>query len=180
MESGHDKREIAAVLNSVEVAVVSTFAGEQLRSRMMHYAADEDFNMYLATMKGDPKTVQLTHHPSIAILVHKPSDNVSEAKEVEITGKAFIIKNEQERNKAFQLIALRSPVVKYLLETHNEDRLDCIKILPERIKYRVFGEIVQGLPPTVVEFPQHRAVVSDFLCLRKKIKNWVLALRGSF
>ena len=27
------------------------------------------FNIYLATMKGDPKIVQMAHHPSISLLI---------------------------------------------------------------------------------------------------------------
>ena len=180
MEIKHDKKEIVAALNSVEVAVVSTFAGEQVRSRMMHYAVDEELNVYIATMKGDPKTIQLTHHPSVTVLGYKQADNINEARETEITGKAFFIKSDEEKANAFKIIAPKSPVVNYMLESGNEDRLDCIKILQERIKYRIFGEIVQGLPPTVLEFPQHRDSVSDFVRLRKKLKSWIISLRTPF
>ena len=66
---------------------------------MMHYTVDEDFNIYLATMKGDPKTVQITNRPSIALLVHKSEADINDSQEVEIIGKAFIIKDKRERQK---------------------------------------------------------------------------------
>ncbi len=62
MRAQHTKEEILSVLEGVAVAAVATSAGSGMRNRMMHYAADEDLNCYLATMKGDPKTMQITHH----------------------------------------------------------------------------------------------------------------------
>jgi len=52
MSAQHTREEISSVLQSVAVAAVATSAGTRMRNRMMHYAADEDFNCYLATMKG--------------------------------------------------------------------------------------------------------------------------------
>jgi hypothetical protein len=57
---------------------------------MMHYATDENLTTYLATMKGDPKTVQFTSSPSISLLIHEPGADVNESKEIEITGKAVL------------------------------------------------------------------------------------------
>jgi len=67
MSEQRANEEILSLLESVEVAVVATSAGDRVRCRMMHYAYDKNFNTYLATMKGDPKTVQITHHPSMAL-----------------------------------------------------------------------------------------------------------------
>jgi len=56
---------------------------------MMHYATDKNFNVYLATIKGDPKTVQITHHRSIALLIHKSEPDIDDSKEVEVSGKGL-------------------------------------------------------------------------------------------
>ena len=58
--------------------------------------------------------------------------------------------------------------------------LDCGKVVPDTIKFRVFKEIVQGMPPTVLEFPQNRQVVSDWHLIKMKLKNWVMAFRTPF
>lgn len=85
MSTQHSREEILSLMENVEVAAVATSAGEQMRVRMMHYAPDDDFNIYLATMKGDPKTVQMTDHPSISLLVYQPGADINESTEVEIT-----------------------------------------------------------------------------------------------
>ncbi|MBI4267957.1 MAG: 1,4-dihydroxy-2-naphthoate octaprenyltransferase, partial [Chloroflexi bacterium] len=68
----------------------------------------------------------------------------------------------------------------YLTETGNGGMLDCIKVVPDTVKFRIFNEIVQGNPPTVIEFPQNQQVVSDWQLLKMKVKNWGMALRIPF
>ncbi len=180
MSEQHSQEEMLALMEDVEVAAIATSAGESLRIRMMHYATDENFNIYLATMKGDPKTVQMTHHPSISLLLHHSGADINEAKEIEVTGKALPVTDHKERQRALEMTAKRSPVVKYLTESGNSGMLDCIKVVPDTVKFRVFKEIVQGVPPTVIEFPQNRQVVSDWQLIKMKLKNWRMALRVPF
>ncbi len=180
MSEQHSQEEILSLMENVEVAAVATSAGERLRTRMMHYATDENFNIYLATIKGDPKTVQMTNYPSISLLVHQSGADINESKEVEITGKALFVRDQKERERALEMTAKRSPVVKYLTETGNSSMLDCVKVVPDTIKFRIFREIVQGIPPTVIEFPRNRQVVSDWQLIKMKLKSWVMALRVPF
>ena len=180
MSEQHSREDILSLMENVEVAAVATSAGEKMRVRMMHYVADDNLNIYLTTMKGDPKTVQMTHHPSISLLIRQPGADINDAKEVEITGKALFVRDQKEREQVMEMATKRSPVVKYLTETGNSDMLDCIKVVPDTIKFRIFAEIVQGIPPTVIEFPQNRQVVSDWHLIKMKVKNWVMALRVPF
>jgi general stress protein 26 len=63
MEQKHTKKEIISILNDLKVAGIATSGGDHIRIRMMHYALDKEFNVYLASMKGDPKIIQLTTNP---------------------------------------------------------------------------------------------------------------------
>ncbi len=166
-------------MRDTPVAAVATSAGRTVRNRMMHYAFDKDLNCYLASMKGDPKTVQITQQPSIALLVYDPGPETGASREVEIGGKATIVTDE-DREKGLQLCAQRSPVVAHLMKVGNEGLLDCIKVTPKVAKLRVFREIVQGKPPTVLEFPENRVVESDWALLRAKLSSWRIALRLPF
>src|SRR3972149_5103739 len=115
----HSQAEILALMDGVPVAAIATIAGDKMRNRMMHYAADENFNIYLASMKGDPKTIQMTNQPSVALLIHQSGMDINNSKEVEITGKAIFVRDPQEREHALQMTAKRSPVVKYMTESGN-------------------------------------------------------------
>ena len=97
MSEQHNRQEILSLMDDVEVVAVATLAGEGLRNRMMHYATDENFNIYLATIKGDPKTIQMTRHPSISLLIHQSGADINESREVEITGKAVFANDPEEK-----------------------------------------------------------------------------------
>lgn len=180
MEQKHTKKEIISILNDLKVAGIATSGGDHIRIRMMHYALDKEFNVYLASMKGDPKIIQLTTNPSISLLAHESQEDINKSKEVEITGKALVLKEEKERDKALSSIAERSPVVAYLRNTGNESTLECIKVIPQTIKLRIFEEIVQGLPPTVIEFPENKEAVKDIDLIARKAKSWIKELRAPF
>jgi 1,4-dihydroxy-2-naphthoate octaprenyltransferase len=174
MAKEYSRQEVFSFLSQSDVATVATASGEEMRTRMMHFAVDEAFTIYLATMKGDPKTLQMTHHPSVSLLVHRSQEDINLSREAEISGAPQLIRDEGEREKALRLTYQKSPVVKYLVDSGNAQVLDCIKVVPRWAKYRVFGDIVQGMPPTVIEFPENRQVVSDWGLLKKKL---VLLLR---
>jgi uncharacterized pyridoxamine 5'-phosphate oxidase family protein len=153
MSEQHDKEEILSVLENVDIVAVATLAGNIPRIRMMHYAVDKDFNLYLATMKGLPKSDQITNSPAITLLVYQSALNINESSEVEITGQAFFVIDQEQRKQSLEMIAKKSPIIKNLIETENSGILDCIKVAPDVIKFRIFEELAQGASPTVIEFP---------------------------
>jgi uncharacterized pyridoxamine 5'-phosphate oxidase family protein len=176
----HTREEILSLLKEADVGAVATISGDKMRTRMMHFAVDDDFRVFVATMKGDPKTLQMTHHPSLSLLVFSPAPDFNQSKEVEITGTPVFVQDVHEREKALQMTARKSPVVKYMMESGNAGLLDCIKVEPREIKLRVFGEIVRGTPPTVVEFPENRDMVNEGNLLLQKMKNWYREVRAPF
>lgn len=172
-----DEAQIREFLQASQVAVIATNSGEDIRLRMMHLGFEDDFSIYLATMHNDPKVIQMTHNPSVAIMVNKLDGPVTESEEVEYTGRAMIIRDRAERELCLKSTQKTSPIVQALMAQGNTEVLDCIKIVPQVIKYRKFKEIVQGKPPTVLEFPQHREVVSDWSRLVTRMKSWWVAWR---
>lgn len=167
-------------MDVVDVTTVATASGVNIRSRIMHYWNDENFNVYLATMKGDPKTLQITENSSVSLLILKHKENINDSSEIEVTGRVFYVKNNGETDRAFQALAGKSPVVKYLRDTNSLGVLDCIKVVPVLLKYRIFKEVVQGFPPTVIEFPENKVQVNEFHQFGKKLGRWGMELRSSF
>lgn len=181
VEAGsHTIQEIRDILAKVALVAVATASGDEIRTRLMHYAYQDDFTIYLASVKGDPKVVQMTRQPSISLLIADTSGQFPEMKEVEITGRAVMVNNEEERQRAFTLEAPRSPIVGYLYQNNQTSVLDCIRVVPQVVKFRVAGEVVQGQSPTVVTFPQNRSPVSDWALLKKKALSLWMAMRFPF
>ena len=176
-QATHTEAEIRTFLQNAEVAVIATASGEDIRLRMMHLGFEDDFSIYLASLHGDPKILQMVNNPSVSILVNRLTGNIVESEEVEYTGRAMIIHDKAERERCLTATARTSPIVQALTAQGNTGVLDCVKIVPQLVKYRRFAEIVQGIPPTVLDFPDNRQVVSDWSRLKTKARSWWVAIR---
>jgi 1,4-dihydroxy-2-naphthoate octaprenyltransferase len=146
----------------------------------MHFVNDEEFHIYLSSMKGDPKTLQIIQNPNVSLLALKHEGDFPAATEVEITGWAEIVNDESERIKWFKAKAVKSPIVKYMVENNNTNNLELIRVNPEVVKYRVASEIVRGVPPTIIEFAENDRKEDDKMILRRKIGTWVAEARLPF
>ena len=173
----HTHEEILDSLNAIDEMAVSTRAGARLRSRMMHFATDVNFNDYAASMKGDPKTLQIVNDPTISLLVLDRRTDQNGWREIEVTGRAAIVTDSAERARALEMVAKPSPIVSHLQSVGQTDILDFIRITPIEVKMRVFGEIVAGMPPTVVEFEENAAAAGDLAEAKKRIGTWREAIR---
>jgi len=164
----HSKIEILSVLKDTSQISVSTLNGVKIRSRIMHFVNDDKFNVYLVSQKGDPKTMQITQNPAITLLALKCEGNFPAATEIEISGQAEIVNDESSRIKWFKEEASKSPIVRYMIETNNTDKLDLIHVRPEIVKYRRAQDIVEGIPPTIHEFPENKQSTNDIILLKQK------------
>lgn len=186
-EIQHSKEEILGCLEKIQFGTVSTFDGKRIRSRCMHFANDNNFALYLSTMKGDPKTFQIAKNDNFSFIVHTNDENFMDLREIEITGKGCIVSNKEERTNAIKLLALKSPVVKSLSDSNNTDMLDVLKVIPSILKYRIFNEIIRGVKPTILQF-DNTAVLEDeynwekygLEFIPKKIKLYLQELRAPF
>lgn len=170
------KKEVYEYLQRAEVTAVGTSNMGSPRMRMMHFGADEDFNIYVSSMKGDPKIIQWSNIPETALLIHQ-GPSFMEMEECEIIGRAEIIKNKEERAKVIELMTSRSPIVYNFHKIGQTDRLEFICIKPFVVKYRYVPEILQGEPPTIFEFSENRKKVSNWDDVKAKARAWKESVR---
>lgn len=172
----HTKEKVLEFLASVDIAAIGTSNQGSPRQRMMHFAYDEDFNLYLSSMKGDPKVIQWSNVPETAVLIHKGLEFM-EMEECEVIGRATIVRDEKERQKCIDLVGERSPIVAHFKATGVTDRLEFIKIVPTTVKYRFVPEVMQGIPPTVFEFEENKRKSGAWLDVKAKARAWKEATR---
>jgi 1,4-dihydroxy-2-naphthoate octaprenyltransferase len=170
------KQEVLDYLSRAEVAAVGTSNMGTPRQRMMHFGADENFNIYVSSMKGDPKVIQWSNIPETALLIHQ-GKTFLEMEECEIIGRAEIIKDKEAREKALELMNARSPIVANFVKINATDRLEFIKIKPFTVKYRFVPEILQGEKPTIFEYPENRNSFSTWDDVKAKARAWKEAVR---
>lgn len=170
------KQEVLDYLSRAEVAAVGTSNMGTPRQRMMHFGADDDFNIYVSSMKGDPKVIQWSNIPETALLIHQ-GKSFMKMEECEVIGRAEIIKDKEDREKALALMNVRSPIVANFVKINATDRLEFIRIKPFTVKYRFVPEILQGEKPTIFEFPQNRNSFSSWDDIKAKARAWKESVR---
>lgn len=172
-----------ALMNATRVAV-GTHAGEEVRVRMMHPGAwlpdDEAARplVYLASMKSDPKIREVTTRPEIALLLHEsPTGEEHTSWEMEITGRAEVVRDPEERERAREATMRTSSIVRYLESVGQIDLLAFVRVTPRFMKHRVFGEIVAGRPPSILEFNTGAERTSDTALLGRRLGVWKETVR---
>jgi 1,4-dihydroxy-2-naphthoate octaprenyltransferase len=176
-ESRHRIRD--ALLSAKRVAV-GTHAGEEVRVRMMHPGAwlpdDETARpiVYLASMKGDPKIREMTTRPEVALLLHEsPTGEEHTSWEMEVTGRAEVVRDAAERERAKLATMRTSSIVQYLNSVGQTDLLAFVRVTPRFMKHRVFGEIVAGRPPSILQFASaDDEQATDAALLRRRLGVW--------
>lgn len=170
------KQEVLEYLSRAEIAAVGTSNMGTPRQRMMHFGSDGDFNIYVSSMKGDPKVIQWSNIPETALLIHQ-GDTFLEMEECEIIGRAEIVHDKADRLKIIDLMSTRSPIVANFIKIGGTDRLEFIRIKPFTVKYRYVPEILQGEKPTIFEFPENRESFSSWDDVKAKARAWKQAVR---
>ncbi|CAM3729913.1 prenyltransferase [Alkalicoccus chagannorensis] len=173
--SERSEQEILDYLERAEVASVGTSNMGRPRQRMMHFAVDDTFQVYVSSMKGDPKVIQWANIPETAMLIHQ-GQTFMEMEECEIIGRAAVVRSAEEREKALGLLKDRSPIVGSFVEQDAVDRLEFIKIVPKTVKYRYVPEILQGEKPTIFEFDTDEKA-EDRSGLLSRARTWKEAVR---
>jgi len=173
--ANRSKDEVLAYLARAEVGAVGTSNLGAPRLRMMHFAADEAFNIYLTSMKGDPKITQWLNVPQTALLIHQGA-TFMEMEECEVIGRAEIVA-DAGRERAVELLRHRSPIVAQMERQGALDRLEFIRVRPHSVKYRFVPEILQGQPPTVFEFRENQERSSAWDDLLAKARAYRTAIR---
>ncbi|MDD5686545.1 MAG: 1,4-dihydroxy-2-naphthoate octaprenyltransferase [Elusimicrobia bacterium] len=175
----NSKEEILNEINKASICCVSTYSGIKIKNRMMHFAVSPDFNFYLSSMKTDPKTKQILLRSEVSMLIYIPGNTFPDDKEIELTGYAQMVR-EENKECAVQLLIKRSPVVSQLSQYNKLDMLAFIKIIPLQIKFRHVKDILQGISPTVIGFEQNQTSISDWDRFKKKINAWITETRYPF
>jgi 1,4-dihydroxy-2-naphthoate octaprenyltransferase len=179
------RRRIRDALLTAGRVAVGTHAGEEVRVRMMHPGAwlpdDETARplVYLASLKHDPKVREMSARPEVALLLHEsPTGEEHTSWEMEITGRAEIVRDPAERERAKEATMRTSSIVQYLDSTGQIDLLAFIRITPRFMKHRIFGEIVAGRPPSILEFADSNADrPGDGALIRRRLGIWKEMIR---
>jgi len=174
--------EIIDELKKIPVCCLSTISATKLRSRMTHFGfsdSKEGLKFYISSLKTDPKVKQIIHNSQVSLLIYSAGSSFPEDKEIEVAGYAKILPPAEQKD-VVELLKERSPVVAQLEKYNKLDMLAFIEISPVQIKFRKVKDILQGIPPTVIEFEQNEVKESEWEKIKKKVSAWLAETRYPF
>jgi nitroimidazol reductase NimA-like FMN-containing flavoprotein (pyridoxamine 5'-phosphate oxidase superfamily) len=134
-------KEILDYLESHTVAIMATSKQDSPRAASVLYAHD-GFNIIVHTIAGTAKVRTVEVNPKVALVIDdQAKEGWAEMKTLQYIGKAEILKDSQEQQKAAELYVKRFPMVKRYLTPEGLARDQVlIKITPERIYYSDYAK----------------------------------------
>lgn len=154
MEILHKRSEILEYLKKESLGILGTLEtnSENIRLRVMYYGIDDEFNCYLMSTKGSPKIDQVQSSSKVSFLIFTIEDPYDESWEIEIDGTAELLKKKKEINFALEKLKGKNPFADVALESGIIGQFDFVKLIPEIVRFRVYGEALNGNPPSILHF----------------------------
>ncbi len=154
MDAMHENSRILSCLGRVNVGVLATLEKKlgTMRQRVMYYGFDENFSCYLLSAKGSPKTNHALASIDVSFMVFGLEDPYDKSWEVEIDGNSELLTKAVDISFALEKLKGRNPFADIAIESGISAQFDLIRINPTIVRFRVYGEILKGMPPTIVVF----------------------------
>lgn len=153
MDKKHNGEEILSYLEKRTVGILGTLDKDSkyVRLRVMYYGIDSKFNCYLMSTKESPKISQILAFSNISLLVFGLEEPYDNSWEIEIGGKTELLKEAKEINYALERLKERNPFADVAIESGITGQFDIIKLIPKVVRFRLYGEALKGISPTVLE-----------------------------
>jgi 1,4-dihydroxy-2-naphthoate octaprenyltransferase len=165
------RKEIAAALAGGGEMAMAASAGGHLRVNLVPCALNEDLTFYSFVSKG-PEALQVHHHPSVSLLSTGQLAGGG-LREVEVAGKALLVRDEADRSKAQRLLEEQGAAV-------DDEAVEYVRIVTERIEIREKDEGGRLLSCRWLDFPENQRVISDGALLGRKAFAWLIGVRAPF
>ncbi len=150
------QEEILRRLREVPFATLSTLIDDSINVRSMLFANDPTLvDFYCLTDRHTDKVQELGVNPSCALGVIYAGERLDDYAEVAAMGQARVIDAaEALTHPGLGLLADKSPMVRALQQGGALGDYVLLHLQARRVVFRVYGELLQGVPKTIIE---HRA-----------------------
>jgi general stress protein 26 len=123
---------IADFISTVDYSELITVDKGTPHIRPMIYVSD-GLNIYMVTANNSAKLQQIKNNPKVSIIIIKSLSEVSETKEVIISGKAEEVQSQQQREYIFKLFLTKPKTYQEWLGKESEYTV--LKITTTELKY---------------------------------------------
>lgn len=154
MNSMHSRADIYDHLSRGSLGTLGTrVEGERdIRLRMMYYGVDSKFNFYLLSTSSSPKVEQILFSPAVSFLVFNHEIPFDASWEAEINGVTHLLEKKHRVEKALRTLSAHNPFADVALASGITSQFTLIALQPSLIRFRVYGEALKGVPPSIIQF----------------------------
>lgn len=154
----HKESEILDFLKKGSLGILGTreLNSENIRQRVMYFGIDDKFNCYLMSTKESPKIEQIQSSSKVSFMIFTIEEPYDKSWEIELDGIAKLLKEETEIQFALNKLMGKNPFADVALESGIIGQFDFVKLIPEFVRFRVYGEALNGNPPTVLHFQKSK------------------------
>ena len=158
MEILHKESEILSFLKKGTLGILGTndTKSENVRQRVMYYGIDDKFNCYLMSTKESPKIDQIQSSSKVSFIILTIEDPYENSWEIEIDGFAELLSDKKEIDFALEKLKGKNPFADVVLESGIIRQFDFVKLTPDIVRFRKYGEALSGNPPTIIEMKESK------------------------
>ncbi len=149
----YTKLEILSFLKKASLGILGTndTDSNNVRQRVMYYGIDDEFNCYLMSTKESPKIDQIQSSSKVSFIILTIEDPYENSWEIEIDGYAKLLSEKNEIDFALDRLKGKNPFADVVLESGIIEQFDFMKLVPDIVRFRKYGEALSGNPPTILE-----------------------------
>ncbi len=158
MEILHKELEILSFLKKGTLGILGTndTNSDNVRQRVMYYGIDDEFNCYLMSTKESPKIDQVQSSSKVSFIILTIEDPYENSWEIEIDGLAELLSDRKEIDFALEKLKGKNPFADVVLESGIIEQFDFVKLTPDIVRFRKYGEALRGNPPTILEMKESK------------------------
>lgn len=145
-------KDVLRALQKNTVGILATFDNQsnKIKQRIMYYGIDSKFNFYFMSSKNSPKMNQMLSSPEVSFMVYGLEDPYDNTWEIEIEGRVRIIEELKEQETVVKNLKDRNPFANVAIESNIINQFNFIHLVPKVIKYSIYGEILKGNSPVII------------------------------
>ena len=149
-----DRKMVLDLMRKESTGILATYDNNtnEIRLRVMYYGLDNEFNCFLMSARESPKISQILSSSNVTFIVFKEEDPYDKSWELEINGVANLLEEDTDINYALGKLRNRNPFADVALESGITKHFEMIKIVPQLVRFREYGEALKGEPPVTIKF----------------------------
>lgn len=156
MSRENTREEIFSKAKSQTIGVLGTVveASNIIRQRLMYFGLDQSFRCFLMSTKTSPKMDQIKEGGEISFFIFGIEEPYDDSWELELTGDAEILADEEDVEIALKELIDRNPFADVTVASGISDQFGFVCLTPRLIRFSIYGEALKGVEPTIIKFTE--------------------------